>query len=147
MLPARDRERVGNRITYLGGSFSNEQMAKLYHVADAYVSPYRGEGFNIPVLEAAAAGLPIICTRGGPTDDFVTDSFARRIDSRKVQVMIRDQKAFRLEPSLEHLIALMEAMIEDRSWREQAIVEGPSHVHANYTWDHVVEILIRNLFD
>jgi glycosyltransferase involved in cell wall biosynthesis len=146
MLSPQDRERVESRITYLGGSFSNEGMAKLYHVADAYVSPYRAEGFNIPVLEAAASGLPIICTRGGPTDDFVTDAFARRIDSHKAQFVLQDREAFRLEPSLEHLIALMEAMIEDRSWREQVIAEGPSHVHANYNWDRIVQILTQKLF-
>jgi len=146
MLSTQDRERIAGRISYLGGSFSNEAMAKLYHVADAYVSPYRAEGFNIPVLEAAASGLPIICTRGGPTDGFVTDAFARRIDSHKAQMVLQDREAFRLEPSLEHLIALMGAMIEDRSWREQAIAAGPSHVHANYNWDRVVEILAQKLF-
>jgi len=142
-----EKDRIRDRITYLGGSFPNADMAKLYQVADAYVSPYRAEGFNIPVLEAAACGIPIVCTRGGPTDDFVTDAFARRIDSQKKQVEFMGQEVSRLEPNLEHLTALMSSMIEDRDWRERAVEEGSRHVHANFTWDQVTEMLVRKLFN
>ena len=57
-------------IEYIGTSLSFEHMAELYQAADVYVSPYRGEGFNIPVLEAAACGLPVVVTKGGATEDF-----------------------------------------------------------------------------
>ena len=46
-------------------------MAALYNLADAYVTPYHAEAFNMPALEAAACGVPLIVPRGGPTDDFV----------------------------------------------------------------------------
>jgi glycosyltransferase involved in cell wall biosynthesis len=146
-MSAKDQERVRGRITYLGGSFSNEHMAKLYQIADAYVSPYRAEGFNMPVLEAAACGIPIICTRGGATDDFTTDAFARRIDSQKTHVQFKGQEISRLEPDLEHLTYLMTLMIEDRDWRERAVEEGPRHVRAGYTWDQVTDLLVGKLFN
>ena len=69
------------RTTYLDQTLSFADMAKLYQTADAYISPYSAEGFNMPVLEAIASGLPVICTRGGPTDDFTVDDFALRVDS------------------------------------------------------------------
>jgi glycosyltransferase involved in cell wall biosynthesis len=144
-LSQRDLERIGARVTYLGDSYSNAKMAKLYQAADAYVSPYRAEGFNMPVLEAAASAVPVICTRGGATDDFVTDRFARRIDSRRVSARIQDQDAYRLEPSFDHLISLMSSVIEDRGWCEQAMAAGPAHVRANYTWDSVADMLVRQL--
>src|SRR5205807_2926158 len=80
-LSTGDQQVVLERMKYIGDSLSHQAMAMLYQVADVYVSPYRAEGFNLPVLEAAACGIPIICTHGGPTDDFVTDEFARRIES------------------------------------------------------------------
>ena len=144
-LSAGDQQRVVDRMTYIGESLSHREMAMLYQAADAYVSPYRAEGFNMPVLEAAASGIPIICTRGGPTDDFVTDEFARRIDSRTSVTRIEGQDASRLDPSVEHLIALMTSAIEDNSWRQQAAQAGPSHVRANYTWECVADTLIREL--
>jgi glycosyltransferase involved in cell wall biosynthesis len=146
-LSADDQKLVLERTKYLGDSLSHQAMAMLYQVADVYVSPYRAEGFNLPVLEAAACGIPIVCTRGGPTDDFVTDEFARRIESRKSVITIDGRHASRLDPSLEHLIALMTSAIEDSRWRRQAAVAGPRHVRASYTWDCAVDMLIRKLLN
>lgn len=145
-VPSEDQQRVSDRTIYLGASYSFRQMAMLYQAADTYVSPYRAEGFNIPVLEAAASGIPIICTRGGATDDFVSDAFARRIESEKILVRVKDLEAWRLEPNVDHLIALMTAAIEDHSWRRQAADAGPQHVRSNYTWDHVTDTLLQKLF-
>jgi glycosyltransferase involved in cell wall biosynthesis len=146
-LSAGDQQLVLARMTYIGDSLSHEAMAMLYQVADAYVSPYRAEGFNLPVLEAAACGIPIICTRGGPTDDFVTDDFARRIDSKTSVIAIDGRHASRLDPSLEHLIVLMTLAIEDGLWRQRAAEAGPRYVRATYTWDCAVDSLIRKLLN
>jgi glycosyltransferase involved in cell wall biosynthesis len=146
-LSASNQQLVLQRMTYLGDSLSHSAMATLYQVADVYVSPYRAEGFNLPVLEAAACGIPIICTHGGPTDDFVTDEFARRVESEKSVITIDGRPASQLNPSLEHLIALMTFAIEDSHWREQAAEAGPRHVRASYTWDCAVDTLIRKLLN
>jgi glycosyltransferase involved in cell wall biosynthesis len=142
-----DQQRVSDRLHYFGKSFSNEEMATLYQAADAYVSPYRAEGFNLPVLEAAACGLPVICTAGGATDDFVTEAFAHRIESTKLSHKVGDQELWRVEPSLEHLVALMSSAVEDHAWRRAAAEAGPRHVRASYTWDSVVDLLVQRLFD
>lgn len=144
-LSTHDQHLVADRLTYIGGAFSHREMARLYQAADAYVSPYRAEGFNMPVLEAAASGLPIICTAGGATDDFVTDAFARRIQSRKETIEVDGQVGSRLSPSAEHLTALMLAVVQDAVWRDQAAQSGPSHVRANYTWAQVADTLVREL--
>jgi len=146
-LSTGDQQLVLQRMTYLGDSLSHQAMATLYQVADAYVSPYRAEGFNLPVLEAAACGIPIICTRGGPTDDFVTDEFARRIESGTSVIMVDGRPASQLDPRLEHLIVLMTSAIEDDVWRKQATEAGPRHVRAHYTWDCAVDMLIRKLLN
>ncbi len=147
MLSARDQQEVVGKMTYVGESLSHQGMAMLYQAADVYVSPYRAEGFNLPVLEAAASGLPIICTRGGPTDDFVTDEFARRIESRTTVVPIEGQYASQLDPDVDHLIALMTNVIDETAWPRQAADAGPRHVAANYTWNDAVDTLIRKLVD
>lgn len=59
------------KMRYIGETLGVWRLAQLYKAADCYVTPYRAEAFNMPALEAAACGLPVIATAGGPTDDFV----------------------------------------------------------------------------
>ena len=100
----------------------------------------------MPVLEAAACALPVLCTRGGPTDDFVLDSFARRIEATTRPLPVKGRALVALEPSLEHLITLMISVLEEEGWRKQAALAGPAHVAANFTWDRVVDDLVRELW-
>jgi glycosyltransferase involved in cell wall biosynthesis len=146
-LTSAERDRVRDRLIYFGGSLPHRTMARLYRAADVYVSPYRAEGFNMPVLEAAASGLPVICTRGGATEDFVTDDFTRKIDSTRVAVSVEDREATRLEPSLEHLTALMNSAIEDPAWRSRAAQAGPVHARSHYAWDLIVQKLVHELLE
>jgi glycosyltransferase involved in cell wall biosynthesis len=66
-------------ISVIPGNLDRTQLRQLYGVADCYVSPYRAEGFNMPVIEALACGTPVIVTAGGATDDFCDDRLACRI--------------------------------------------------------------------
>ncbi len=60
---------AGLEIEYESRFLSKQELAKLYYKADAFIAPYRGEGFGMKILDAAAAGLPIICPDyGGPKD-------------------------------------------------------------------------------
>jgi hypothetical protein len=85
----------------------------VYGAADVYVSPYRAEGFNLPVLEAMACGLPTLTTKGGPTDDFCNPRSNGFIESTPTRAAIIGQIApgEYLEPSMNALVALMEAEI------------------------------------
>jgi glycosyltransferase involved in cell wall biosynthesis len=120
-------------------------MASLYHSADCYVSPYLAEGFNLPALEAAACGLPIICTAGGPTDDFTTDAFAWRIRSRQTPLVEAGTQMTALLPEAQHLEQLMHEVVVDDAFRKQALMAGPAHVAAHFTWKHVVDKLLTVL--
>jgi glycosyltransferase involved in cell wall biosynthesis len=70
-------------ISVVSGSLDQGQLRALYGVADAYVSPYRAEGFNLPVLEAMACGTPVIVTGGGATDDFCPPALSVQLPSRE----------------------------------------------------------------
>ena len=134
---------VASRLRYVGDRLSYAGMASLYQASDCYVSSYVGEGFNMPVLEAAACGLPVICTAGGPTDDFVTEDFALQIASTLEPVAVTgNPHAMGLFPDLEHLVHLMLCVIEDAEFRESARAAGPKHVSERFTWAKVVDRLL-----
>jgi glycosyltransferase involved in cell wall biosynthesis len=68
-------------LILIGVNLSQEQLRLMYGIADCYVSPYRAEGFNLPVLEALACGIPVVVTEGGATDDFCSPEVAVRLPS------------------------------------------------------------------
>ena len=146
-LSSSELDIIVPRVEYIGGTFSFADIACLYQAADCYVSPYLAEGFNMPVLEAAACGLPVICTEGGPTDDFVTESFALRIKS-ELEESSENGRVSRvlLIPDNRHLVTLMKEVIEDSAWRDKACISGPVFVNKKFTWEHVTRQLLNTLF-
>lgn len=49
-------------IRPLWGNWAAEHMVALYNCCDAFILPSRAEGWGLPLLEAAAAGMPVIST-------------------------------------------------------------------------------------
>lgn len=132
-LSEAQRVQVLENLLYIGKSYDMPTMAAIYGAADAYVAPYRAEGFCLPALEAAACGLPVIATSGGATDDFTNDTFCWGVASQYGAI----EGEGCLEPDLDHLIELMSRMVTARDFHNRASKAGPRHVAANYTWDHV----------
>ncbi len=126
---------------YLGKDLARDDLSSLYRAADAYVSPYHAEGFNLPVLEAIASGLPVIATAGGPTDDFCRDEFALRIESRLLTHPERGTK--HLDPDLDSLVAHMARVVDDASFRASAATAGPEWAASHYSWRGITEQLVR----
>jgi hypothetical protein len=144
-LPFPVRRLLQEKVHYIGEQWSMDAMALLFQAADVYVSPYHAEGFNIPVLEAAACGLPLIVTGGGATDDFVTDDFARKIKAHWEPARFEDVLGKQLFPDLDHLIDLMQSAMDDESWRRSASSAGPRYAHENFNWDSIVDRMLMRL--
>lgn len=142
-LASSELDVVRGRVTYRGGHLAQCEMADLYALSDAYVTPYSAEAFNLPALEAAACGLPVICTEGGPTDDFTTNDFALKIKSS-----IRPARFSGLElaPDLESLICQMDYPLTHPAFCQLARERGPEYIHSKFTWSHVVDQLLAVLF-
>jgi glycosyltransferase involved in cell wall biosynthesis len=146
-LSEAELHRIQDRIHYIDQTLHFHDMARLYQAADAYVSPYRAEGFNMPCLEAAACGTIVICTQGGATDDFIRPEFALPIESiANTEKISPDAFGTTLQPSYDHLLHQMMTAVERPDLCAQARVAGPAFVTEHFTWRHAVEKLIRVLF-
>jgi glycosyltransferase involved in cell wall biosynthesis len=104
-------------------NLSQQQLRVLYGMADCYVSPYRAEGFNLPVLEALACGTPAVVTAHGATDDFCTPDVALRIASKasSLESPGTGRVGRYQEPDIEATVQAMEDMALGRG-----IVRGPA---------------------
>lgn len=98
-------------------------MPALYHKADCFVLPSRGEGWGRPHVEAMAMGLPVIATNwSGPTE-FMTEENSYPIEVEAIDVI--NEGAFRghrwARPSVTDLRRKMRRVYENR---EEARLKG-----------------------
>jgi glycosyltransferase involved in cell wall biosynthesis len=127
-------------IIYVDSMYSDEEMAELYRSCDVFISPYRGEGFCLPALEAMANGLPVIVTKGGATDDFVDDTVGLLIDSTPLAIgnSIANQEltdtAFLLEPSLEDTADCMKFAFSHPEVMRHLGISAAMRARTQWTW-------------
>jgi glycosyltransferase involved in cell wall biosynthesis len=128
-----------NDIIEVSDNFDLDSMRALYNTCDACISPYKAEGFNLPPLEAAACGLPILVTQGGATDDYFDPRMGLQIKASLVESM---GQLF-LEPDLESLINGIEKLTESRDrWGGDI---ASKYVHHNFNWSKITYDLLKEM--
>ena len=128
---------VINDIIFISKNLDLISLNRLYNLTDCYVSPYRAEGFNLPPLEAAAVGTPIIVTKGGSTDDYFHPSLGLQIDS--VQFEKNDLR--KVEPKMDSLIECIERIILNPNNFGQ--IKGSQFIQNNYNWKIITNQLYK----
>ncbi len=153
---ARQRlETFGNNPTapqliYINDELAEDEIASLYRACDVYVSPYRGEGFSLPTLEAMACGVPVVVTEGGATDDFVDDSYGWLIPS--VPISIGEEippykltaEGFALGPDIGELTSILRDIYDNPSEIISKAMIASSTARSKWTWKRAtLKILSR----
>lgn len=135
-------------IQVVSVNLSQAELRLLYGVADCYVSPYRAEGFNLPVLEAIACGTPAVVTDGGATDDFCRPGVALRVES---DAGSRDDRAsgsvarYR-EPRLASLVDAMDRFARREAIAPATFAQARAALMQDMTWARAAQAL-RALVD
>ena len=70
--PALERHFAGLPVTFMG-YLRGERLSQAYASADIFVFPSRLETFGLVVIEAMAAGLPVVASRVGGVSDIVSE--------------------------------------------------------------------------
>ncbi|HMP73144.1 MAG TPA: glycosyltransferase [Kiritimatiellia bacterium] len=74
------------RVVWHRSFVSKEDLLRLYASMDAQLAPFRGEGFAMKILDAAAVGVPTLMPwYGGPTE-FATEGMFMPLPYREVPV-------------------------------------------------------------
>lgn len=103
------------------GFVTNEDLPYLYAGARLFVFPSHYEGFGLPVLEALASGVPVVCSNSSSLPEVVGHA-ALMCDHDDVD-------------SLRQLIT---RALDDTNWRADAIIKG-LHQAAGFSWEKCAE--------
>lgn len=113
-------------------------MNSLYNISDAYISPYLAEGFNLPPLESAACGVPILVTAGGATDEYYSKEIGLQISSKK---QIDSNGNIYMLPDYDSLIMGIKNLLQsNKSFDSQLCSE---YVHKNFNWSLTSNSLLK----
>jgi glycosyltransferase involved in cell wall biosynthesis len=114
---------LGARVRF-DGPIANAELGYHYSNAALFVFPsIWHEPFGIPIIEAMAAGLPVITTRGGAASEVVVDGQTGFLVDRG------DTKS---------LAAAMDTLLRDPQLRERMGAAGRHRVASLFTWDGAV---------
>ncbi|MCX8055928.1 MAG: glycosyltransferase, partial [Ignavibacteria bacterium] len=137
-------------IIYIDDSMSEEEIASLYRACDVFVSPYRGEGFSLPTLEAMACGLPVVVTKGGATDDFTDEKCAWYLSAEKINIgktldgKLFTNEAYLLEPDRDHLCATLKYIFANPTEVYSAGLIASAKARKFWTWrNSTIRLLSR----
>ena len=131
-------------IRVLPQTLSIEQLRSLYNVADYYLSPYRAEGFNLPVIEAIACGTKVIVTEGGATDDFCDANTSIKIPSRlRTNELISGTRVGAyLDPDLEALTQIMLTCMPKKSGFDTGMAFGRADLLEQFSWKRASRLIL-----
>ena len=115
-------------VVHRGVRPNSPELLQLYRDADAFVLPSQGECLAVVLMEASAAGLPIIATDVGALAEAAVN------DRTAIVIPARDGRALR---------AAIERMVDDDALRSRYGNAGHALARAKFDADRNCQLLIQ----
>lgn len=140
----------GGKISYLfNHEFPRYQLGSLYRSADCFVSASRGEGWNMPLMEAMACGLPSIATDWGAHREFIHPDVAYPLEIRGTIPAVAKCPYYSgfswADPDPEHLRHLLRQVFENRDEARAKGAAAAREMAEKWTWDATACRIVERL--
>lgn len=128
------------------------ELPRIYNTVDCFVLPTRGEGWSLPLIEAMASALPVICTNwSGPTQ-FVRDHNSYLLDIEGLEPIpnfayneVCWQNGLWAKPDPKHLVYLLRYVYEHRDEAKAKGKQGQLEVCEHFSWDRAAKRMADRL--
>ncbi len=104
----------------LPGVVSDQVLAQLYRLADAFVFPSLKEGWGLVVLEAIASGLPVLASNQAPFTEFLSAASAALVDPTDIEAIAAAMLEIVKPDVANRLTSHGPAILESYSWQRSA---------------------------
>ena len=158
--------KLQNKVLFTGTKwyqgFDYKQMGEVYNVADVFLLLTSGEGYGIPIIEAAACGIPQICTDYTTTPQLVyqdgqsglpvkldnCDYMMSEHPEDNAQVWDENLEAGTITGSwdvergladIHHAAQMLQKLYDDPKLRKEFSKNGIEKVKKLYSWDVVIK--------
>jgi GT2 family glycosyltransferase len=140
----------GGKVSYLFNvEFPHYQLGSLYCSADAFIAVSRGEGWNMPLMEAMACGLPAIATDWGAHQEWVTEESAyplRILGEVPARAKCPYYHGFNwAEPDPEHFRVLLREIYENQDEARRRGQQAARTIAAEWTWNNAASRIRQRL--
>jgi glycosyltransferase involved in cell wall biosynthesis len=145
-----DPEDLRKAIQQIGPRERPAQVAAVINSCDAGVYPYRAEGWNLPLLETLACGLPVVATAYSGPVEYLSESNASLLKKYHL-VEARDgvwfgpgkNEGLWAEPDLDELVGAMAEMY--KKWELGKLEPNRAGVDTaeEFTWEQAAR-RVRN---
>jgi glycosyltransferase involved in cell wall biosynthesis len=135
----QDHVRFPNRYRLWIGGYGPDYMAMMYNAADVFLSPSKGEGFGIPIIEAQACGAPVIVTDFSSMPELVRWGKAVPVD----RLQFTHMDTFQAVPSVQAVAHAIVELSQERSAMTPGELDDKRRatataIHDEYAWDNLV---------
>lgn len=115
------RRELGLKNIYFLGHVTQEQLVKLYNIADVSTVPSRTEPFGLVAIEALACATPVVGTNQGGLPDFITKDVGKLV-------------------AVDDDMELADAIIEELTREDRKERAAVCHKYAkeNFSWKHSI---------
>ncbi|MBZ4654816.1 MAG: glycosyl transferase family 2 [Peptococcaceae bacterium] len=142
-IVAREKKSAPPRIFHIPQTLPSQDMPALYRMAQCFVLATRGEGWNVPVFEALACGVPVLVTNWSAYLDFLNEENAYLINVDALEPVpfcgIPTDEIYQghrwARPNIEHLRYLMRYVYENYAEARNKAAAGQSTVSKHLRWD------------
>lgn len=117
---------------FLTGFFPHENFARLYGGAEACLFPSVNEGVGLPILEAMACGIPVICSDKGALKEI----------GGTAPLYYNPDKA----DAIDQLALNMQKVTEDKELRDNMITDGIVWAK-DFNWEETVNQTLASIFN
>lgn len=141
LLPNRS---IKAKVWALQGKYTERDLAGMYRACKAYVCTSKGEGWNLPLCEAAACGLPVIAPRTSIHPELIPSGYGLFFEQDEYQVIAEAKKVSPWfegipfphygENAKRTLIEILRTVKREYSTAQVMAKRYSGYVRSKYTW-------------
>ena len=123
----------------------HKDLARLYVSCDAFVSPFKAEGWGLPIIEAMSCGLPVIITNySGPTEYTHADNaylIDYHLEPIQTPYFLSNNNHYGqwASPDLDHLMYLMKHVYCHQEQARLLGMAASKEIRNHWTWHHAAK--------